>query len=66
MNPEEYLMKYNEPVLSCERFSDETLRILNDMLAPKISINMIELDGHYEANLQLNHFEIVLLSFEKM
>ena len=67
MASEEYVFTYNEAaVLSGESLSEETLRLLNGILSPKTSLNMLELDGSYNIDLRLDPFEIVLLSFERI
>lgn len=67
LQPEDYASKYkNAPFLSCEKLSEETLRVLNATLAPEESLTMLEPKGSCRLELELRPFETVLLSFEKL
>lgn len=67
LSPEDYISKYkNAPFLSCEKLSEETLRVLNATLAPEESLLMLEPKGDCHLELELRPFEVVLLSFERL
>lgn len=67
LSPEDYVSKYpNSPFLTCDSLSKETLRVLNNTLAPEESLTMLELKGNCQLELNLSPFEIVLLVFEPL
>lgn len=67
LSPEDYVSKYkNAPFLSCEKLSEETLRVLNATLSPEEGLTMLEPKGRWHLELELRPFEVVLLSFEKL
>jgi len=67
LTAEDFQSKYRDSALfSCGELSRETLRVLNDSLAPKPSLSLLELNGSYDVEFKLNPFEIMLFSFEKL
>jgi len=55
-----------EPILSCSQVSEETIQVLNQTLAPEVSLELIEANGSYRLELTLTPFEIVLMCFEPL
>lgn len=67
LTSEDYRSKYREtPPHTLDGLSDETLRVLNETLSPKLALNMLELNGSYDIEFKLNPFELILFAFEKI